>query len=167
MNKPVDLCLRQGKAQYPVNEVILHCAAISTAQFDGMRPFQVFSIINRWHVERGFSGFGYHGLFMPDGQFYAGRPFGMIGAHCIERNRGSLGFLMIESRKITKIGQFSDWFKKEQADSLWPLLRDLLAKGVTRVTGHNDYANKLCPGFHVEDFFDDYAPSDLMSLVWP
>ena len=76
----------QGKAGYPVREAVLHCAGINTGQFDGMRPFQVFMIVNRWHRERGFkNGFGYHGLFMPDGTFYAGRPFTQIGAHAILR----------------------------------------------------------------------------------
>ncbi|WP_010139567.1 hypothetical protein [Oceanicola sp. S124] len=58
----------QGKARYPVREAVLHCCAINTGQFDHMTPFQVFTTVNRWHTERGFSnGFGYHALCMPDG----------------------------------------------------------------------------------------------------
>lgn len=138
----------QGAARYPVKEVILHCAAIRTGQFDGMSPFQVFSIVNRWHVERGFKGFGYHGLIMPDGTFYEGRPFDRIGAHCIERNRGSLGFLLIESRKVEGITRFEDWFTRRQAIGLRAKLSTL--DSIERVTGHNDYAAKLCPGFRVQ-----------------
>jgi len=53
--------------------------------WEGKSPFEVFSIVTRWHIERGFqNGFGYHGLIMPDGTYFSGRPFGMIGAHCIE-----------------------------------------------------------------------------------
>lgn len=144
----------QGAARYPVREVVLHCAAIRTGQFDGMTPFSVFATINRWHVERGFSGFGYHGLFMPDGTWISGRPFERIGAHCLERNRGSLGFLLIESKKIDRVGRFCDWF----TDAQW---RAVLAKisqidGIARVSGHNDYAQKLCPGFKVVS--DDWLP---------
>lgn len=158
----------QGKARHPVREVILHCAAINTGQFDGMPPIQVFATINQWHVERGFkNGFGYHGLITPDGVFYRGRPLEMVGAHCIGHNAGTIGFLLIESRKIDALGKFQDFFKPEQAQTLFGLLADLKRKGVQRVTGHNDHANKLCPGFHVEDFFDDFAPGDLMDLVWP
>lgn len=137
----------QGKPRYPVREAILHCASIRTGQFEGMRPFQVFMTINRWHVERGFKGFGYHGLFMPDGTFYGGRPFDQVGAHCIERNRGTLGFLLIESRKIDRIGEFEDWFTEAQRASVKHRLS--LALGLEKVSGHNDYANRLCPGFKV------------------
>lgn len=138
----------QGAARYPVKEVILHCAAIRTGQFDGMRPFAVFSTINRWHVERGFKGFGYHGLFMPDGTWVSGRNFATIGAHCVERNRGSIGLLLIESRKIDRMGQFEDWFTESQRRTVRKVIREI--GGIERVTGHNDYAAKLCPGFKVE-----------------
>lgn len=138
----------QGKARYPVREAVLHCAAIRTGQFNGMRPFQVFMTINRWHIERGFKCFGYHGLIMPDGEYYSGRPYSMIGAHVIGRNAGTLGFLLIESRKIDRVGEFADWFTEAQAARLRFVLRTV--PGLEQVTGHNDYAAKLCPGFKVK-----------------
>jgi N-acetylmuramoyl-L-alanine amidase len=138
----------QGNAGYPVTEVVLHCAAIRTGQFNGFTPFQAFSEINRWHIERGFSGFGYHGLFMPGGAFFPGRPFAMIGAHCIERNRGSLGFLMIESKRIGEIGSFGDYFTIEQRHAVRAAISTI--PGIQTVSGHNDYAPKLCPGFKVK-----------------
>lgn len=140
--------IEQGNARYPVREVILHCAAINSGQFDGMSAFQVFSVINRWHRERGFKSFGYHGLFMPDGTWLSGRPFDEIGAHCKERNRGTLGFLLIESRKIDEIRRFCDYFTPEQASALRSRLAEI--EGVHTVTGHNHYAAKLCPGFVVQ-----------------
>lgn len=139
----------QGKARHPVREVVLHCAAVSTGYFKGYTPFAVFSAVNRWHHERGFkNGFGYHGLFMPDGTFYGGRPFYMIGAHCVDHNRGTVGFLLVESRKIEAVGEFADYFTEAQAQSLLCKISDL--PGITRVSGHNDYANRLCPGFKVQ-----------------
>lgn len=139
----------QGKARVPVREAVLHCAAIKTGYFAGYTPFEVFFTVNRWHVARGFgNGFGYHGLFMPDGTFYPGRPYTMQGAHVIERNRGTLGFLLIESREIARIGAFSDWFTEAQRQAVKRHLAGL--DGLQRVSGHNDYANKLCPGFKVQ-----------------
>lgn len=138
----------QGKARVPVREAVLHCAAIKTGQFKHMRPFQVFATINQWHTERGFkNGFGYHGLFMPDGEFYEGRPFEMIGAHVLGHNAGTLGFLLIESREITQMGVFDDYFTARQALALQARLRTI--PGLQKVSGHNDYAPKLCPGFKV------------------
>lgn len=137
----------QGKARHPVREAILHCAAIKAGQFKGMTPFQVFAEINRWHRQRGFKGFGYHGFFMPDGSFHPGRPYEQIGAHVIGHNTGTLGFLLIESREITRVGQFEDWYTTDQRLSVAAHLREI--DGLWKVSGHNDYAPKLCPGFRV------------------
>lgn len=128
---------------------MLHCAAIKTGQFDGMRPLEVFTTINRWHRERGFSGFGYHGFFMPDGSYYPGRPYNVQGAHCRDKgkNHGTLGFLLIESKRITRIGEFADYFTPQQAAALGAKLASI--DGLEIVSGHNDYAAKLCPGFRV------------------
>lgn len=145
--------LYQGKAGYPVRRIVLHCAALNDGQFDGFTPHKVFSTVDAWHKQRGFlKGFGYHGFFMPDGSFHAGRPFPMIGAHCIEANRGSLGLLLIESRKIKEIGSFSDFFTVKQDVSLRAKLADLAVYGADIVQGHNDFASKLCPGFCVADW---------------
>lgn len=149
----------QGSNRYPVTEAVLHCAAINTGQFKGWSPYQIFLEINRWHKQRGFAGFGYHGLITPEGDFYMGRPYTVIGAHCIERNRGSVGFLLIESKKIDRIGTFDDWFTPAQRERLqWQLS---VIPGLTRVSGHNDYAAKLCPGFKVKtaDWLGKFAPS--------
>lgn len=142
----------QGKARAPVREAVLHCAAIKTNQFAGMTAFQVFATIHRWHKERGFkNGFGYHGLIMPDGEFYRGRPYHMIGAHVIGHNSGTLGFLLIESREINGVGLFDDWFTASQRHRLRVLLSELRRDhGLEKVSGHNDHAPKLCPGFRVE-----------------
>lgn len=140
-----------GKNKTPVREVVLHCAAIKTGQFSGLTPFEVFATVNRWHIERGFrSGFGYHGLVMPDGIFYRGRPFDMIGAHVRGENVGTLGFLLVESREVTRVGDFLDWFELPQRQTLLGLLASLKKLGIERVSGHNDYAAKLCPGFRVK-----------------
>lgn len=146
--------IRQGKAGHVVREVVLHCAAINTGQFDGMPPLQVFATVNKWHIERGFkNGFGYHGLIMPSGIYYRGRPFTMIGAHVQGHNAGTLGFLLIESRKIDRISQFGDWFTSAQDKALRAILEDLrISHGIETVTGHNDHAPKLCPGFRVSEW---------------
>lgn len=131
---------------HPVKEAILHCAAIQTGQFNGMTAFEVFATVNRWHCERGWRGFGYHLLVMPDGATVPGRPPGVVGAHTQGHNTGTLGVLLIESRKIDKLATFYDYFQAPQRD----VVRRFLAQtGVTIVKGHNDYAPKLCPGFKV------------------
>lgn len=137
----------QGKDREPVREVILHCAAIKNGQFNGYSPFKVFSTVNRWHKERGFSSFGYHGLFMPDGAFWPGRHPETQGAHTLGHNGGTIGLLLIESSEIKELGLFEDYFTEAQRAAV----RAKIAAfgGIERVRGHNDYAAKLCPGFKV------------------
>lgn len=141
--------ITHGKSRAPVREAVLHCAAIKSGQFKGQTALEIYATVNRWHRQRGFrNGFGYHGLFMPSGSFVSGRPYTAIGAHVAGRNTGTLGFLLIESREITRIGDFSDWFTEAQRVAL---KRHLAAiDGLITVTGHNDHANKLCPGFRVK-----------------
>ena len=140
----------QGKGRVLVEEAVLHCAAIKSRQFAKMSAFEVFAEVNRWHLTRRppfKNGFGYHGLFMPDGEFYPGRPYGMIGAHVAGHNSGTLGFLLIESREITEMGTFDDWFTEAQRRAVRRHLAQI--DGLKRVRGHNYYAPKLCPGFRV------------------
>jgi N-acetylmuramoyl-L-alanine amidase len=141
--------IRQGAKGYLVNEVILHCAAVDGDWHRGKNAAQVKAEIRQWHLARGFADFGYHGLFMPDGTFLEGRPFTRIGAHVMERNRGTLGFLMVESRTITGITRFESWFTAAQRKAVTEKIASI--PGIKWVTGHNDYANKLCPGFKVKD----------------
>ncbi len=139
----------QGKAKTPVREVILHCSATPKGYFDKMSAFQIFSIVNKWHHERGFkNGFGYHGIIMPDGQFYSGRPLNMVGAHVIGKNAGTWGVLLIEKATIKEMGEFEDYYTYAQALALTRWLRSY--PQIERVTGHNQYAPKLCPGFNVQ-----------------
>ena len=59
--------------------------------------------INRQHINRGFSGIGYHYLISrgtggssPDGVILAGRPSDKIGAHTTGKNSISYGVSMVE-----------------------------------------------------------------------
>lgn len=149
-----EMTIYQGKARYPVNEVILHCAAVPGTWWKGKTAQQARDAIEAMHKARGFRTIGYHGLFMPDGEFIQGRQFNEIGAHVIERNRGTIGLLMIESQTITGITRFKDWFTEQQRLAVLAKIKSL--PGIKWVTGHNDYAAKLCPGFKVEE--KDWLP---------
>lgn len=149
-----DGMIYQGSKKYRVNEVVLHCAAVPGDWHKNKTAAQVREIIEGWHRKKGWRAIGYHGIFMPDGTFIQGRAFTEIGAHVVERNRGTIGFLMIESQTITKISRFEDWFTEMQRKAVKAKIKSL--PGIQWVTGHNDYASKLCPGFKVRD--EDWLP---------
>lgn len=142
--------IRQGKAGYIVNEGILHTPATPGNWWKNKTLKQMRDEIDLWHRrDRGFRMIGYHVLVHPDGEWIQGRPFTEIGAHVVERNRGTIGICMINVKTIEKMGKFEDFYTAEQKKTV----REIIASipGIQWVTGHNDYAKKLCPGFKVKD----------------
>jgi N-acetylmuramoyl-L-alanine amidase len=140
----------QGKAGYQVREVILHTSATNGDWHDGKTVDQMRAEIDRWHrVDRGWRKIGYHAVIAPDGSFAQGRAFTEIGAHVAERNRGTIGICMIPVATILKMGNFEDFYTPAQRSAVRNLIKTL--PGILWVTGHNDYAPKLCPGFKVQD----------------
>ena len=96
--------------------------------------------INRQHMNRGFSGIGYHYLISrgtggshPDGVIMAGRPAGKIGAHTRGKNSISYGVSMVAN--CAKTGTYDStptgtnpYATTAQKDSLVNLLVYLLFK---------------------------------------
>lgn len=140
--------IHQGSADTPVLEAILHCLAVPTGWAIDRTPDAVLASVRHWHRSRGWRDVGYHYIIMPDGHVITGRPVNQIGAHTIGKNKGTLGIAMVESVQIDKIGVFSDYFTEWQKASVVDLVYE---HNIHLVSGHNDYAAKLCPGFKVKD----------------
>jgi N-acetyl-anhydromuramyl-L-alanine amidase AmpD len=135
-----------------INLIVVHCSAtpngISFSAAD----------IHQMHVDRGFSGIGYHKVIRTDGTIENGRPEYWFGAHVEGHNKKSLGVCLIGTDK------FSD----KQFDSLATLLADYkkIFGSKLQITGHRDLSPdkdkdgiiephewvKLCPGFDVKSF---------------
>ena len=49
------------------------------------------TIINNWHIERGFDCIGYHYVVRADGGIEIGRDIKMVGAHAFGKNKDSIG----------------------------------------------------------------------------
>lgn len=145
----------QGKAGYEVREVILHTSATPGDWWKGKSVADMRAEIDRWHREdRGWRMIGYHAVVAPDGSWAQGRAWNQIGAHVVERNRGAVGICMIPVATIEKMGRFEDFYTGAQRRAVMTLISTL--PGIRWVTGHNDYAAKLCPGFKVRD--EDWLP---------
>jgi len=132
--------------------IIIHHAAHSSA---------TVLDIHRWHLENGWSGFGYHFLVTKDGQVHRGRPENAIGAHTKSYNNISLGICMqggdYEVEKISEKG-----FK-----ALIELCQYLCEKyDVGTIKGHRELTSTRCPGLNfplvevrnkVFNYFDTYT----------
>lgn len=141
----------QGRAGYPVQEVILHTSATPGGWHRGKTVEQMRDEIRRWHVDgNGWSDIGYQRIFAPDGKMALGRSLWRVGAHCKERNRGTVGICMIPVKTHHGITRFEDYFTEEQRHAVREYIAELCTLTTIRwVTGHNDYAPKECPGFKV------------------
>lgn len=134
----------------PVTEVILHTAATPGDWYKGKTVEQMRNAIDDWHKARGWSGIGYHRVFAPDGSMAVGRSIYKIGAHVKGHNTGTIGLCMIPVHTHAGITKFEDYFTEEQRHSVIEYIKELnKLTPISKVTGHNQYANKECPGFYV------------------
>ena len=145
----------QGLKKYPVEEMILHCAAVPAGWYYKLTPEEMLATIRSWHTldppkGRGWSDIGYHFVIAPSGVVLAGRPVDKIPASVIGHNAGKLAVLMIERNRIDRIGKFHDYFNEQQRRAVRKLAQEYEIK---RIRGHNDYAPRLCPGFKVKQEF--------------
>ena len=133
-----------------LNRIILHCSAT--------REGKDFSAdtIRGWHVNgNGWSDIGYHWVIRLDGSIEVGRPLEKSGAHTKGHNKDSVGVCYIGGCDAD--GKPKDTMSQEQ-EKAWRMivlsLRTLYGDHIT-IHGHNEYANKACPSFIVEEKFAD------------
>ena len=140
--------------------IIVHCAATRKEWMSGASVEQKRDEIRRWHVEdRGWRDIGYAEIGDYDGSHAMGRdlngnddPFDDIGAHTGGWNSKSIGLCLIGGHGSNPDDPFSKHFTAEQ--DMW--LRRRIAylrnryPSIRWVKGHNNFANKACPGFNVK-----------------
>lgn len=128
----------------PINEIIIHCTA--TAEGKDYTVDQ----IRQWHVKgNGWKDIGYHYVIYRDGSIHAGRPIDQIGAHTTNHNTGTIGVCYVggcaADGKTPK-----DTRTPQQKAALVELVRSLKTVfGISKVSGHREYAAKACPSFDV------------------
>ena len=129
-----------------INKIILHCAATPQGREVSL------DTIRKWHLQRGFNDIGYHYVIDLQGGVHIGRPINKQGAHCSCHNRVSIGICYVGgmSKDMKKA---KDTRTQAQKDSLIKLMHELIYKYNKDMTihGHNEYANKACPSFNVQE----------------
>ena len=141
----------QGTARYPVTEIILHCADTRPEWMSGRPLAEKVAEIRRWHVQqRRWRNIGYHWVIDRDGAVAPGRPETEIGAHVEGHNRGTIGICLLGGYGASVDGPFEKNFTAAQAAAAKRLIAEIKGRtAIRKVSGHNDYAAKACPGFKV------------------
>ena len=113
------------------DEIILHHAEAKHASVEE---------VNRWHLERGWTGIGYHFYIRKDGKVYHGRPEWAVGAHAMGHNARAIG-VCCEGSYMTET------MPAAQLDALKALIRQLMGKYPgARLMRHCDVNSTDCPG---------------------
>lgn len=139
-----------GNAKRNVDEIIIHY----TATPDG----EEFSNaqIKASHLARGFSDIGYHWVVGLNGEIRKGRDEGIAGAHCTGHNTRSIGICYVGGCPPRSVNGWRDIGKDTrtpaQKAALIKLIREVKARYPNAsVHGHNEFANKPCPGFNAKE----------------
>ena len=114
--------------------------------------------IDGYHRSLGWIGCGYHYVIPTDGTIEPGRPEEMVGAHCKNHNRYSIGVCYIGG--LSKDDQPTDTRTEAQRLALRRLLEDLHRRyPQALIVGHRDLGpNKDCPCFNAVAEYRDLQP---------
>jgi len=146
--------IKQGSAQYAVNEIVVHCSATQASWMKTARTSAKVAEIRRWHIEdRGWRDIGYHYVIDRDGTVARGRSETVIGAGVEGHNRGVIHICLIGGHGSNANDRFEAHFTHEQEIALMKLIDDITRRtDIQRISGHNEHAAKACPGFSVTAF---------------
>lgn len=132
--------------------IIVHCSANRTGSALRMAD------IDSYHCSLGWIGCGYHYVIPTDGTIEPGRPEEMVGAHCKNHNRHSIGVCYIGGLSVD--GKPMDTRTEAQRIALRGLLERLHRNYPNAlIVGHRDLEpQKTCPCFDVANEYHDLQP---------
>ena len=128
-----------------ITEIIIHCTAT--------RPNAICTVesIRRHHRSLGWRDIGYHYVIYPDGSVHAGCPVEQPGAHTEGHNAHSIGIAYVGG--LDADGHAADTRTEAQRLALLQLVKDLKEEHpITSIHGHNEFANRACPCFGVQQW---------------
>jgi peptidoglycan hydrolase-like protein with peptidoglycan-binding domain len=150
--------IRQGSAGTIVRNFMLHTAATPGDWWQGKTNAAMLAEIRRWHTTRvdqggrGWRDIGYHYVIFPDGEWLPGRAETTVGAGAAGYNAGWLHACMINVKTIASMGTAAEFYTPATLATARRLIASAaLRTPIVRLSGHNEVAAKLCPGFVVND----------------
>ncbi len=126
-----------------IDKIILHCTATKEGKDYSVEH------VRKWDVnDRNFADIGYHFLIRLDGTVEEGRPLDKIGAHCTGQNAHSIG--IVYAGGLDSEGSPMDTRTPSQRNAMRSLVDYLKKKYNASVHCHNEFANKACPSFKID-----------------
>ena len=113
--------------------------------------------IHQWHLNKGWSGAGYHFLVRKNGKIYRLRPEDKIGAHAGGSNYNSIGICFEGNFEVEKMNN-------EQITAGKVLIRYLKDKyKINTVQKHKDVCATSCPGINFP--FDEITKEGILNNI--
>lgn len=141
-----------------IDEIIVHCTATRPDWWATRTPNQKVAEVRKWHTSppNNWNDIGYHFLIDRDGTVVTGRPVSAAGAHVQGHNANSIGISLFGGHGSNANDPFEKNFTPEQDEALRHLITSLEVQYPTikKVSGHNEYASKACPGFNVDKWLN-------------
>lgn len=143
-----------------IDEIIIHCSATRPEWNADLGGLAKVAEIRRWHVEdNGWSDIGYHYIVDRNGQVFDGRPEGRSGAHTRGHNANSIGICLIGGFGSSETDNFDEHYTPKQEQVLRKLIAGIERRyDIKKISGHNQYAAKACPGFNVPRWLKRQKP---------
>lgn len=133
-----------------IREIIIHSAATRPSWMAELPLTSKVAEIRRWHLANGWKDIGYHWIIDRDGKVANGRDEMDTGAHTQGHNTGTIGICLIGGHGSNATDLFDSHYTPEQDAALRKLIADIKDRHqIKKISGHNDYAAKACPGFNV------------------
>jgi N-acetylmuramoyl-L-alanine amidase len=140
-----------------IDQLVLHCAATINT-----RPYNAFDI-DEWHLDRGWSGIGYHYVVLLDGTIQKGRWVDYSGAHVKGHNSHTIGICYIGGLDQHRRPAYDAW-SPEQKESTIRLITKLadgygLDPYAGDLLGHNEFPRvyKDCPCINMNEFRKNFT----------
>lgn len=143
--------IRQGASGYLVSEIVVHCSDTRQSWMGNATLAEQVDEIRRWHMQdRHWADIGYHWVIGRGGPILPGRPETRVGAGVEGHNSGVIHICLIGGHGSAESDPFARHFTPAQDAALRAKLDDIRARTpVRRISGHNEWAAKACPGFNV------------------
>lgn len=130
--------------------IILHHAAAESCDA---------ATIHQWHLNKGWSGIGYHFVVRKNGSIERGRPEDTVGAHAVNNNSDSIGVCFEGNFEVESMPEPQKVAGKE-------LVAYLKQKyGISTVQKHKDVTSTTCPGKNFP--FDEIAGGTVSAPAQP
>ena len=136
------------KSKREITHIVIHCSATIEGHYYNAND------INRWHLDRGWSGIGYHYVIGLAGEIEIGRNVNYDGAHVYGENKDTIAICLIGG-----LGKDTDPKENSFTKDTFMVLDDMLRKLMciypkAKILGHRDFPDvaKACPCMDVADF---------------